>query len=187
MDYEVRDKIEELWVKRKHGKVNARLLTYEVFANEPLRKIKVLVNDKYLPMEFYSLEALEENKNKIFSMSDVLKDSRLFSLRQIFVKDSVVHIKDDQSSFVDKQVKYETDFYPFYNKNQQLLVVVVRPSGSIFYQRMTSSDQLVYALANQVGFLEVLKKDNGVYTSPDGLLQFRFVGDRMEIVNDLSK
>lgn len=187
MNSETRNKIEELWVGRKHGKIDANALTYEVFAAEPLRKIKVLVKGKYLPVEFYSLEALIDNQDKIFNMADVIKDSRLASLKEVFAGGGIHNISDNQSSLIDPQVKFETTFYPFYNKNRQLLVVVTRPSGAVYYQRLTSPDQLSYTLANQVGFLEVLKVVDGVYTSPDSLLEFKFSGDKMEVVNDLAQ
>ena len=187
MNSETRNKIEELWSGRKHGFVKADALTYEVFAEEALRKIKVLSSGKYLPVEFYSLEAFFSGRDKILSMAGVLKDSRLASLRQVFSGSFIKNIRDDQTSLIDPQVKFETTFYPFYNKHQQLLVVVVRPSGAIYYQRLTSPDQLSYTLANQVGFLEVLKEVNGVYTSPDGLLEFKFSGDKLEVIKDLTQ
>ena len=187
MNSQIRDRVEGLWVSRKHEKVNVGAFTYEVVADEPLRKIKVLVKDKYLPVEFYSVDSLVDNQDKILNMTRVLKDSRLAALSQIFVGSPVHSISDAHTSLVEKQVKFETTFYPYYNKRQQLLVVVVRPTGAVFYQRLTSPDQLSYTLANQVGFLEVLKEEDGVYTSPDNLLEFKFSGDKMEIVNDLSE
>lgn len=186
MNSKLRNDIEEIWISRKHGKVDTSSLSYEVFGEDSLRKIKVLVKGKYLPAEFYSVDSLDENQDKILTMASLIKDSKLEVLKDVF-KPSTSHIMDDQSSLVKAQNRFETTFFPFYNSKKQLLLVVVRPSGGVFYQRLTSPYLLAYTLSNQVGFLEVLKVDNGVYTSPDNLLSFKFTGDQMEIIKDFSE
>ena len=188
MNSKVIQEIESLWTKRGHGIVDAMSLKYEVAADEPMRKIKVIHKDSYLPVEYYSVEALKSDEIKIRKMLQ-LKDSKMSTLKSIFkVCDAEESSQQGAPVIVRPNEKFGVVYF-FYNTESGFPVVLVRrPSGDRFYQRLTAPEMLAEVLANQVGFLLVSDCDEqGVYTSPDKLLQFCLVEDNLKIIHDYSK
>lgn len=186
MNSEVQSKIEDLWKKRRYGKVDAVSLVYEVCANENLRKIKVISGGKELPVEFYSIKALLDGQPKIREMLK-LGDARAKTLSSVFkVQDSIIE-DNDATLIVRPKVQFETTFYQYQNNAGFVCVFVLRPSGDIFYQRLSVPALLSYVLANQVGFLIVPGAIDGVYTTPDKQIEFSLVGESLQILNDFSK
>lgn len=176
--------IEELWTKKRHGIVQEGSLSYEVCGDLPLRKIKVITRSRVLPVEFYSVKALQDGIPKIHEMLRV-GDSRVNTLRHIF--DSK-HIGDSDASLLLKPAEqFETTFYKYQNNAGFTVVFVLRPSGDLFYQRLSDPSMLAYVLANQVGFLVVTEPEVDVYTSPDKQIEFSLVGENLQIINDFSK